>query len=519
MARSAAAAPASSSTVYERGGTGGGSSNDNATWPPPLLPSAPRAAPAAASGSAAASSGRAHLACSLTAGTSCASCAGVIFLPPSGCSIPSKRCTRTLARGFSPAAAGEKPRASVRVHLLEGMLQPEGGKKITPAQLAQLVPAVRLHAKCARPEDAAAEPEAAAGAARGAEGSSGGGQVALSLELPPPVPPRSYTVLDEAGAAAALRAITASRTMAAPLAEAVLAAVARGGEAGVAMAQMQAAVQQQQTEWQAQHPGRSGRSRGGAAAAPLAAVEAAVAALHDASLLVRVSVDEERRYVAHTHASCWAAPPYTLEPAPPAAVAAVEAARAAAVARQRLTDAGGPGSRGGSRESRDGGSGGAGSSGAGPSSSAGGGGEEEERGRAAAERERVQAEKEAAVAAGVTPSGKRAKYDEEHFFVPEVGTRVDGQVDASHVTRLHVAILGRVAISPGISEAALLERFSAFSACHVREQLAALEAAGLLRGAALEVRAPRLFGSGEAAPLKHYFPAPGVGLGWVAARG
>lgn len=132
--------------------------------------------------------------------------------------------------------------------------------------------------------------------------------------------------------------------------------------------------------------------------------------------------------------------------------------------------------------------------------------------------------------------------------MPEVGTRVDGQVDASHVTRLHVAILGRVAISPGsasaaripvrtvkerclpdrspllayqsgISEAALLERFSAFSACHVREQLAALEAAGLLRGAALEVRAPRLFGSGEAAPLKHYFPAPGVGLGWVAARG
>ena len=76
-----------------------------------------------------------------------------------------------------------------------------------------------------------------------------------------------------------------------------------------------------------------------------------------------------------------------------------------------------------------------------------------------------------------------------------------------------------LAYQSGISEAALLERFSAFSACHVREQLAALEAAGLLRGAALEVRAPRLFGSGEAAPLKHYFPAPGVGLGWVAARG
>ena len=65
-----------------------------------------------------------------------------------------------------------------------------------------------------------------------------------------------------------------------------------------------------------------------------------------------------------------------------------------------------------------------------------------------------------------------------------------------------------LAYQSGISEAALLERFSAFSACHVREQLAALE-----------VRAPRLFGSGEAAPLKHYFPGPGVGLGWVAARG
>ena len=39
--------------------------------------------------------------------------------------------------------------ASVRLHLLEGMLQGNvfGSHRITPAQLAQLVPTVRLHAE------------------------------------------------------------------------------------------------------------------------------------------------------------------------------------------------------------------------------------------------------------------------------------------------------------------------------------------------------------------------------------
>jgi len=56
------------------------------------------------------------------------------------------------AAAATAAAAAAKPPmkgASVRLHLLEGMLQGNvfGSHRITPAQLAQLVPTVRLHAE------------------------------------------------------------------------------------------------------------------------------------------------------------------------------------------------------------------------------------------------------------------------------------------------------------------------------------------------------------------------------------
>ena len=139
--------------------------------------------------------------------------------------------------------------------------------------------------------------------------------------------------------------------------------------------------------------------------------------------------------------------------------------------------------------------------------------------KAERERERLRLEEEAREAAGVTPSGKRARYDEGRFFVPAVGMRVDGSVDEAHVRQLQRALLCRVAVSPGISASSLLERFGAYGACHVREQLQQLQEAGLLRCTALTVRTPQLFGAGRGAELKHYFPVPGVGLSWVAASG
>ena len=245
--------------------------------------------------------------------------------------------------------------------------------------------------------------------------------------------------------------------------------------------------------------------------------------------------------MAHTHTGCWAAPPYALEPAPPAALAAVAASRAAAVARQRLPDPSGKGGGGGGAVAAPAAAGAAGAAGANPAGGLGSEGETgggaapaEERGareegershererteKAERERERERLEEEAREAAGVTPSGKRARYDEGRFFVPAVGMRVDGSVDEAHVRQLQRALLCRVAVSPGISASSLLERFGAYGACHVREQLQQLQQAGLLRCTALTVRTPQLFGAGRGAELKHYFPVPGVGLSWVAASG
>jgi hypothetical protein len=87
------------------------------------------------------------------------------------------------------------------------------------------------------------------------------------------------------------------------------------------------------------------------------------------------------------------------------------------------------------------------------------------------------------------------------------------------VRQLQRALLCRIAVSPGISASSLLERFGAYGACHVREQLQQLQGAGLLRCTALTVRTPQLFGAGRGTELKHYFPVPGVGLSWVAANG
>jgi hypothetical protein len=58
------------------------------------------------------------------------------------------------------------------------------------------------------------------------------------------------------------------------------------------------------------------------------------------------------------------------------------------------------------------------------------------------------------------------------------------------VRQLQRALLCRIAVSPGISASSLLERFGAYGACHVREQLQQLQGAGLLRCTALTVRTP-----------------------------
>ena len=402
---------------------------------------------------------------------------------------------------------------------------------------------------------------------------------AESLQLPRPAAPRAYTVLDEAAAAAALEACAARCGR---LASLVLDAVAASGDAGLAPAHIRTAAAEAaavggragasssaskhrpRPRGDNQPPRRREADSDGAVDAAVAELHAnphpnrdpnrdpnpipiQVAALHEASLLVRVTVDDERRYVAHTHTACWAAPPYALGPAPPAALAAVAASRAAAVARQRLPDPAGKGGGGGgavaaaaaaaaAAANPAGGLGSEGEGGGAAGGAAGGGGAApaEERGareegershererteKAERERERLRLEEEAREAAGVTPSGKRARYDEGRFFVPAVGMRVDGSVDEAHVRQLQRALLCRVAVSPGISASSLLERFGAYGACHVREQLQQLQEAGLLRCTALTVRTPQLFGAGRGAELKHYFPVPGVGLSWVAASG
>ena len=105
------------------------------------------------------------------------------------------------------------------------------------------------------------------------------------------------------------------------------------------------------------------------------------------------------------------------------------------------------------------------------------------------------------------------------IFVAEVGRSINGEVDGAHMRAIQNALLGHIAMSPGISESSLLELVSAFSACHVREVLTSLHVHGLLRCRVLRTSRVRLVASERSIEerLFHLKASATTGLSWLAA--
>lgn len=215
-------------------------------------------------------------------------CAGHMHLSPQA---ESPRVTRGV-----PATASHvrKQGPSVRMHLLEGMLDGCGGRvRITPAQLAQLVPLVRLQARRGRYES---------GGGGGGGGGNRDGHNEVDARPPRPQFPlaigsRRYVELDKAQAAAGLAACV---TRTGQLAADVLAAVHGRQVIGVAPRVLDREVTINST---------SGKQR---RCERLEMLKFAVEALCEHSLLVRVRADDETRYVAHAWARCWTAEAFRL---------------------------------------------------------------------------------------------------------------------------------------------------------------------------------------------------------------
>lgn len=226
-----------------------------------------------------------------------------------------------------------------------------------------------------------------------------------------------------------------------------------------------------------------GEEAGGLARA--AAALRTLCAMQDRSLVVGVSVADERRYVSWRYLGFWPARTCRMlaegddgyESADEAAPeqAATPAAGAASPAAGKADAAGGSAATGGR------------------------------------ERERV------------THSGLKPRFGEAStFFIPGVARRFDG-TGSDHYERLRAALLSRVVANPGIAHKALVSLFSAFPACHVRAVLHALVAAAELVASHAAV-APRATLFGEAGPAsdnggvpasrRHYFISPVSAMGW-----
>jgi len=353
-------------------------------------------------------------------------CAGHIQL------LPRAEPPRVMPGAPVTASQTRNQGPSVRMHLLEGMLHGcRGQVRITPAQLAQLVPLVRLQARRRRYE-------------------SGGGHNKADARLPQPELPlatesRRYVKLDEAQAAAALAACV---TRSGQLAANVLAAAHAHEDVGLASHVLDREIAMNATP------------RDQTRCECVESLKMAVEALREHSLLVRVCAGDERLYVAHAWAQCWTAEAFQLEPR--------TSLSAADEAVGHVRDAAEAGFEGKGE---------------------------------------------------LTPFGKRPEYELGSIFVAEVGHSINGEVDSAHMRAIQNALLGHIAMSPGISEASLLELVSAFSACHVREVLTSLHVHGLLRCTVLRKSRVRLVNSERLIEerLFHLKASATTGLSWLAA--
>ena len=359
---------------------------------------------------------------------------------------------------------------SVRMHLLEGMLHGcRGQVRITPAQLAQLVPLVRLQARRRRYESGGGhnkadvrlpQPELPLPTERLASPPRAPATLPWEVkttqifkadarlpqpELPLATESRRYVKLDEAQAAAALAACV---TRSGQLAANVLAAAHAHEDVGLASHVLDREIAMNATP------------RDQTRCECVESLKMAVEALREHSLLVRVCAGDERLYVAHAWAQCWTAEAFQLEPR--------TSLSAADEAVGHVRDAAEAGFEGKGE---------------------------------------------------LTPFGKRPEYELGSIFVAEVGHSINGEVDSAHMRAIQNALLGHIAMSPGISEASLLELVSAFSACHVREVLTSLHVHGLLRCTVLRKSRVRLVNSERLIEerLFHLKASATTGLSWLAA--
>ena len=185
--------------------------------------------------------------------------------------------------------------------------------------------------------------------------------------------------------------------------------------------------------------GPSGSTQASVRPVPKPAALCALRALWRRSLVVRVCMGDERRYVTHSFVSFWAARPYTLETRQQGNVSDSEPPSDAGETIIETAD------------------------------------------KASLTKGRIRAVKRAWVATNVTQQNKRPRYHSEVYFVPEDGRTLAGSRDEAHFLHLRAAIMACIAANPGVSESQLFERFWAQSKCHVRDVMDAMNGASFPR--------------------------------------
>lgn len=80
----------------------------------------------------------------------------------------------------------------------------------------------------------------------------------------------------------------------------------------------------------------------------------------------------------------------------------------------------------------------------------------------------------------VTSLGKRPRFDQNTYYIPEVGRLLPRTATNSHCGRLREAIVACVFSNPGVTENQLLDRFWGHPACEVQGVLYAMLAGGEL---------------------------------------
>ena len=202
------------------------------------------------------------------------------------------------------------------------------------------------------------------------------------------------------------------------------------------------------------------------------AVLDALQAMRRRSLVVRVCVGDERRYVSQAHAiSFWAARPYDLvddaegasggDASGPAGDGDGEAAETSVQAAAEL-DAGSQLDAAPGRKRR------------------------------------------AAPAVEMTPSGKRPHFDASSFHVQEAGRGLSA-ADSDHSLRVREAIGACVTANPGVVESQLLDRFWGVPKCHVLAALHAMMADGEIYCSVLCDQPSGLFGGGSTEASRCFF--------------